>query len=128
MRELSSRVNTMFSLSPPTRDRSAAALHMVRDRLLAMPGAPLKPESPLFGALQSTVTSTVPAGTVRNWCMQPIVPADHAWLVCSITFIFCFCVSSLGIILCQIHYRHASIHGVFLEGTTAPFKRMFVVP
>ena len=73
----------MFSLPPPapTRDRSAAALHMVRDRLLAMPGASLKPEppSPLFGA---AVTSTLPpAGTVRNWCMQTIVPADHAGFV-----------------------------------------------
>ena len=71
----------MFGLSAPTRDRSTAALHMVRDRLLAMPSGPLKPESPLFGALQTTVTSTVPAGTVRNWCMQPIVPADHARFV-----------------------------------------------
>jgi len=71
----------MFSLSPPTRDRSATTLHMVRDRLLAMPGAPLKPESPLFGSLQTAVTSTVPAGTVRNWCMQPIVPAEHAGFV-----------------------------------------------
>jgi len=76
----------MFSLPPPpTRDRSAAALHhMVRDRLLAMPGAaPLKQEPALFGAIQTgTVTSSVPAGTVRNWCMQPIVPAaDHAGFV-----------------------------------------------
>ena len=71
----------MFSLSPPTRDRSATTLHMVRDRLLAMPGAPLKPESPLFGSLQTAVTPTVPAGTVRNWCMQPIVPAEHAGFV-----------------------------------------------
>jgi len=70
----------MFSLPPPTRDRSAAALHMVRDRLLAMPSAPLKPESPLFGTIQTSVT-TVPAGTVRNWCMQPIVPAEHAGFV-----------------------------------------------
>jgi len=82
VRQLSDRVSsTMFGLPPPTRDRSAAALHMVRDRLLAMPGAPLKPESPLFGAIQTTVTSAVPAGTVRNWCMQPIVPADHAGFV-----------------------------------------------
>jgi len=75
----------MFSLPPPppTRDRSATALHMVRDRLLVMPSGPLKSESsPLFGALQTSVTSNVPAGTVRNWCMQPIVPAaDHAWFV-----------------------------------------------
>lgn len=73
----------MFSLPPPTptRDRSTAALHMVRDRLLAMPPAPLKPESPLFGALQTNVVSTVPAGTVRNWCMQPIVSANHAGFV-----------------------------------------------
>ena len=71
----------MFSLPPPSRDRSSAALHMVRDRLLAMPSAPLKPESPLLGTLQTTVSSTIPAGTVRNWCMQPIVPADHAGFV-----------------------------------------------
>jgi len=71
----------MFSLPTPTRDRSAAALHMVRDRLLAMPGTSLKQESPLFGAIQTTVTTTLPAGTVRNWCMQPIVPVDHAGFV-----------------------------------------------
>jgi len=91
----------MFSLPPPTRDRSAAALHMVRDRLLAMPGAPLKPESPLFGALQTTVTSNVPAGTVRNWCMQPIVPADHAWFVRQLSFSVSVILQSY--ILCQLH-------------------------
>ena len=78
----------MFSLPPPTRDRSATTLHMVRDRLLAMPGAPLKPESPLFGSLQTNVTSNVPAGTVRNWCMQPIVPTEHAGFVWPV-FAFC---------------------------------------